>query len=116
MDVQHLNGLADRLDLGVGGDVPGQEDAVLAGRDDLAVPGDHGSERAAPVVVDRLLGQPARLLHQLVGRHRGGLVSGAATKLNPSGSLIEASSHSAALQAIRFEISPPAELPAEPDA
>jgi hypothetical protein len=45
---------ADRLDLSMGRDVTGQQDAVLAPGDDLAVLGDDGAEGPTPVVRDRL--------------------------------------------------------------
>src|SRR6202050_5380430 len=69
LGIKHGHGLADRFDLRVSRGVAGEQDAVLTAGDDLAVLGVHRAEGPAPVVVDRFLGEPTGLFHQLITRH-----------------------------------------------
>src|SRR5690606_2291 len=67
--VQRGYGVADGVDLGVAGEVTGEQHPVLAAGDDLAVSGDDRTERSAPIVANRFLGESTGLGHELVWGH-----------------------------------------------
>jgi len=61
--VELARSIDDRGDLGVKHRTAGQQNAVLATADDLAVLDDHRAERAAPALLDRLGRKPRGLFH-----------------------------------------------------
>ena len=71
MDVQHLNGLADRLDLGVGGRIVARDHAVAGDGQDLPSAHDRGAEGPALSAAQALEGGGDRLLHEIPARRLG---------------------------------------------